>query len=406
MKIGIRITTVCLLAYFGTLSAIAGGKEEPIAIQFSFLGKAYSIISQKIPGGFPDSQNNPNSFSSSISLLDNYWTDIIPELSSIRNSLHLSDWHYYQLIRKVSQQLIPKEKDYWGYTYCKWFFLSRSGFRPILCTIDNKLLLYVKSNSTIYNIPIKLMDAKQYVCMNYHDYNYDIPIEMKTPLLIESSFMEEGNDFDYTIAFMPDFPEEKYVSKLIEFEYKGEKEKYQIKVCPEVKDYFINYPVTDYRFQFNIPMSKLTYSSLIPSLKAKLKGKSQSEGVEYIMFLVRNAFAYEADSSLYGREKRFSPEETLASDWSDCEDHAGLFFALIRETYDIPMIVLSYPGHINVAVKLQKPKGIPIIHNGKAYTICEPTPQRKILYLGQLQQKLKKQRFEIAYEYLPQNSLN
>jgi hypothetical protein len=70
------------------------------------------------------------------------------------------------------------------------------------------------------------------------------------------------------------------------------------------------------------------------------------------------------------------------------------------------MIVLSYPGHINVAVKLERPKGKPFIYNGKAYTGCEPTPQKKILYLGQVQQRLKKQRFEVAYEYLPQNSLN
>lgn len=406
MKIGIRSTIVCLLVYFASLSAIAGGKEEPFAIQFSFLGKAYSIKSQKIPGGFPASQNNPNNFSNTIALLDTYCTVLIPELSSIRNSLHLSDWHYYQLMRKVSQQLIPKEKDYWGYTFCKWFFLARSGFRPVLCTIDNKLLLYVKSNSSIYNIPIKLIDAKQFVCMNYHDYNYDIPIERETPLLLKSSSVEVGNDFDYTILTMPDFPQEKYVSKSIEFEYKGETEQYQIKVCPEIKDYFINYPVTDYRFQFNIPLSKLTYASLIPSLKKSLKGRSDAEGVEYIMFLVRNAFAYETDSSLYGREKRFSPEETLASEWSDCEDHAGLFFALVREVYDLPMIVLSYPGHINVAVKLEKPKGKPLVYNGRAYTICEPTPQKKILNLGQVQKQLKKQQFEVVYEYLPQNSLN
>jgi hypothetical protein len=406
MKIGTKIIVIFLLSYWGSPAAIAGGNEDPFVIHFSFLGKAYSLKTQKIPGGFPASLNNANNFSGTIELLDTYCTEIIPELSSIRNKLSLSDWHYYQLIRKVSQQLIPKEKDYWGYTYCKWFFLARSGFRPVLCTIDDKLLLYIKSNSSIYNVPIKLIDAKQYVCMNYHDYNYDIPIELKTPLLLQSSFIKEGNDFDYSIINMPDFPEEKYVSKLIEFEYKGEKEKYQIKVCPETKDYFINYPVTDYRFQFNIPLSKFTYASLIPSLKTKLKGKSAAEGVEYIMFLVRNAFAYEADSSLYGREKRFSPEETLSSDWSDCEDHAGLFFTLVREVYDIPMIVLSYPDHVNVAVKLQKTKGIPIMHNGRTYTICEPTPQKKTLYLGQVPQKFRKQQFEVAYEYLPKDSLN
>lgn len=404
MKIGLNLILIFLMSYLGSASAFAAGKGEPHEIQFSFLGKPYILNTQKIPGGFPNSQNPTDHFSITVQLLDTYCADIITELSTIRKRLSLSDWYYYQLIRKVSQQLIPKEKNYWGYTYCKWFFLARSGFSPALCTSDNKLLLYIKSNSTIYNIPIKLIDAKQYVCMNYHDYNYDIPIERETPLLLQSSFIEQGNDFEYTMVNMPDFPEDKYVIKSIEFEYKGQKEKYLIKVCPEIKDYFINYPVTDYRFQFNVPFSKLTYSSLIPSLQTKLRDKSKEEGVEYIMFLVRNAFGYEADSLMYGREKRFSPEETLASEWSDCEDHAALFFSLVREVYNLPMIVLSYPDHINVAVNLEKSKGKTILHNDKIYTICEPTPQKKVLYLGQMEKKLSKQPYEVVYAYAPGKS--
>ena len=122
------------------------------------------------------------------------------------------------------------------------------------------------------------------------------------------------------------------------------------------------------------------------------------------MFLVRNAFAYEADSSIYGRDKRFSPEETLASDWSDCEDHAGLFFSLVREVYDLPMIALSYPGHINIAVRLENPQGKTILHNGSIYTICEPTPQKKVFYLGEMEKKLSKKQFEVVYEYIPTRS--
>ena len=404
MKTMRRVIAICFLTFFWSIVAKADGYFGIHYIHFSFLGKEYSMKTKELPGGFPASQNNANNFSNMIKLLDDYCAETIPEMVSIKNRLNLSDWHYYQLIRKVSQQIVPKEKDYWGYTYCKWFFLARSGFNPVLCTIDDKLLLYIKSNSTIYNIPIKIIGEKQYVCMNYHDYNHDIPIEKTTPQPIEPSFVEKGEDFNYMIAAMPDFPEEKYVNKTIAFNYKGEAAKHDIKVFPEIKEYFINYPVTDYRFQFNIPMSKVTYSSLIPRLQATLKKKPKEEGVEYIMFLVRNAFGYEADSLVYGREKRFSPEETLASEWSDCEDHAGLFFSLVREVYDLPMIVLSYPGHVNVAVKLEKPKGKAILHNGSIYTICEPTPQKKVFYLGEMGKKLSKKQFEVVYEYIPTRS--
>lgn len=404
MKTMRSVITICFLAFLGSISAKADAYSETHDIRFSFLGKEHTIEYQELPGGFPNSFNKASNFPNMVKLLDAYCADIIPELSSIRNRLNLSDWHYYQLIRKVSQQLVPKEKDYWGYTYCKWFFLARSGFNPVLCTIDDKLLLYIKSNTIIYNIPIKIIGEKQYVCMNYHDYNHDIPIEKTTPQPIQPSFVENGEDFNYMIATMPDFPEEKYVNKTIEFKYKGEAAKHEIKVFPEIKEYFINYPVTDYRFQFNIPMSKVTYGSLIPRLQTTLKKKPKEEGVEYIMFLVRNAFGYEADSLMYGREKRFSPEETLASEWSDCEDHAGLFFSLVREVYDLPMIVLSYPGHVNVAVKLDKPKGKTILHNGSIYTICEPTPQKKVFYLGEMEKKLSKKQIEVVYEYIPTRS--
>jgi hypothetical protein len=399
-----KFIAVFFAACLWICSAKAGVYSESHDIRFSFLGKEYSIESPEIPKGFPSSQNNANNFTTTCRILETYSAEIISELSKIRKGLELSDWYYYQLIRKVSQQLIPKEKDYWGYTYCKWFFLANSGFMPVMFTIDNKLLLYVKSNSNIYNIPIKIINGQQYVCMNYHDYNYDVPIENKTSQIIPTSLIENGADFDYMISQMPNFPEEKYVSRSLAFKYKGGLEKYEIKVCPEIKDYFNNYPVTDYRFQFNIPFSKSTYASLIPFLKKNLKEKSTEEGVEYIMFLVRNAFDYGADSSIYGREKRFSPEETLASERSDCEDHAALFFALVREVYDLPMVVISYPDHINVGVKLKTPKGKPVIHDGSKYTICEPTPQKKSLQMGQLEKKMRKQPFEVVYEYIPTTS--
>jgi hypothetical protein len=160
MKTLEKCIAICFVVILGTISAKAEGCAGTNGIHFSFLGKEYSIKTREIPEGFPNNQNNASKFSTTIQLLDTYWSEIIPELSIIRKKLNLSDWHYYQLIRKVSQQLVPKEKDYWGYTYCKWFFLARSGFRPLLCTIDDKLLLYIQSNSSIYNIPIKIIDEK------------------------------------------------------------------------------------------------------------------------------------------------------------------------------------------------------------------------------------------------------
>jgi hypothetical protein len=97
------------------------------------------------------------------------------------------------------------------------------------------------------------------------------------------------------------------------------------------------------------------------------------------MHFTRYAFLYERDTDVFGREKRFSPEETLLYDYSDCEDRAALFFCLVKEIYNLPMIVLVYPKHVSIAVEFEKPIGQTIVYNGKKYTVCEPTPKEDFL---------------------------
>ena len=65
------------------------------------------------------------------------------------------------------------------------------------------------------------------------------------------------------------------------------------------------------------------------------------------------------------------------------------------------MIVLAYPRHVTVAVKFDKPIGKSILYNGLEYTVCEPTPQKQDLNIGQLLPELRKKSYEVAYAYTP-----
>ena len=103
----------------------------------------------------------------------------------------------------------------------------------------------------------------------------------------------------------------------------------------------------------------------------------------------------------FGKEKRLTPEQTLLYENSDCEDRAALFFYLVKEIYDLPMIVLAYPKHVTVAVKFDKPVGHTIVYNGNKYSVCEPTPQKQDLRLGESLPELKKSSFEVVYAYHP-----
>ena len=124
-------------------------------------------------------------------------------------------------------------------------------------------------------------------------------------------------------------------------------------------------------------------------------------GVDYLMRFTRYAFLFEKDSEVYGKEKRLSPEQTLLYEQSDCEDRAALFFSLVKEIYNLPMIVLAYPDHVTIAVKFNRPVGTPILYNGDKYSVCEPTPQKQDLAVGQLSRNLKKEPYEIVYAYSP-----
>jgi hypothetical protein len=166
-----------------------------------------------------------------------------------------------------------------------------------------------------------------------------------------------------------------------------------------MQDYFSNYPVTEYRYQFNIPFSKITHNTLIPDLRKRVEKLKIEEGVEYLMLFVRDGFEFDTDTKLFGREKRLSAEETLISNSSDCEDRSALFFLLVKEIYDLPMAILSYPEHVNVAVQLPHPKGNTVQIENEFFTICEPTPQKKNKGIGWIPKKIREQPYEIAYVY-------
>jgi hypothetical protein len=325
---------------------------------------------------------------------------VLEALASYRTLHKPDDWLYYQLIRKTAQQISPKAANYFRYTLYKWFFLVYSGYDAILSIGQDRLLFYVQSDENIYNIPFRIRDGRQYVCLNYHDYGF---IDFEKERFDEISLTVPGDKkpFSYRVTQLPGFNPGDYVERDIIFNYNLTDYRFRLKLNPQVKTIFANYPVVDYEAYFNIPLSDLTYGSLIPSLRKAVKGMSTKNGVDYLMRFTRYAFLFKPDSENFGSEKRLTPEQTLLYENSDCDDRAALFFYLVREIYDLPMIVLAYPKHVTIAVQFDKPVGKPIIYNGERYTICEPTPQKEDLDIGQVLPELKKTAYEIVYAYQP-----
>lgn len=328
---------------------------------------------------------------------------IINSLINYKEKFKLNDWLYYQLIRKTAQQLSPKADNYNRYTLYKWFLMTKSGYDAKIAIGNDQIIFYVKNDEDISDIPFFMIDEKKYMCLNYHDYGKLFKKEdAYKPITI--IVPEAKASFSYKVTRMPEFKPEDYEEKQIAFNYKHKDYHFKVKINKEIERIFANYPGVDFETYFNIPISHETYQSLIPILKQNLKGMNEKKGVDYLMRFTRYAFLYENDEENFGKEKRLSPEQTLLNKYSDCDDRAALFFYLVKEIYNLPMIALLYTTHITMAVQFEKPIGSSsIIYNGKAYTVCEPTPQLKNLRVGELSANLKNKKYEVVYAYEPHN---
>ncbi|MDP2414854.1 hypothetical protein [Daejeonella sp.] len=328
------------------------------------------------------------------------YQSILNSLLAYKEKHQLNDWIYYQLIRKTAQQISPKAENYHRYTLYKWFLLSKSGYDARLSIGNNRIIFYVRNDENINDIPFFSLDGYKYMCLNYHDYG-KIDFEKDKVYPVNVDIPEARNSFSYKVTRMPDFKPESYNEKEIQFSYRSRPYHFQVKLNPEVENIFKNYPGVDFESYFNIPLSRETYHSLIPILRKNIEGMSQKKGVDYLMRFTRYAFLYQTDENNFGKEKRLSPEQTLFSKYSDCDDRAALFFYLVKEIYNLPMIALLYPTHISMAVQFDKAQGKSIIYKGQKYSVCEPTPQNRDLRIGQIAANLEGLNYEVVYQYNP-----
>jgi hypothetical protein len=282
----------------------------------------------------------------------------------------------------------------------KWFLLSKSGYDARLSIGNDRIIFYVRNDEDIHDIPFFKIDGNKYMCLNYHDYG-KIDFEKDKVYPVKLDVQEAINAFSYKVTRMPDFKPESYDERVIQFNYRSKPYHFQVKLNPEVENIFKNYPGVDFESYFNIPLSHETYHSLIPILKKNIAGMNQKNGVDYLMRFTRYAFLYQTDENNFGKEKRLSPEQTLFSKYSDCDDRAALFFYLVKEIYNLPMIALLYPTHISMAVQFDKVQGKSIIYKGQKYLVCEPTPQEKDLRIGQIASNLEGMNYEVVYQYTP-----
>ncbi len=211
-----------------------------------------------------------------------------------------------------------------------------------------------------------------------------------------------GSDhlFSLTDQRFPHYTATKTVQRRVWFEYQRRTYYYTFQSDPDYLDLYTDHPNAGLEPIFSAPLSPQAYSSLLPQLRKDLSAYTQYKGIEFLMAFTRTAFPYESDKD-NGIERYLTPEQTLFAPTSDCEDRAALFYYLVKEIYNLPMVVVLYPTHISVAVGLNKTYGKPILFDGRSYSVCEPTNTDNSLKIGEFLEHLEDSQYDIVLHYTP-----
>ena len=163
------------------------------------------------------------------------------------------------------------------------------------------------------------------------------------------------------------------ITKEIVFAHRNELYRFEITLDKTLIDLMKDYPLVDELYYLETPLSKVLQESLVKKLGELIAKKDKQEAVQFLLSLTRTAFQYKTDNDNFGKNKPMIPDEVLFYSHSDCEDRSALFYALIKELIKLPTIIVDYPEHLSVGVALPENIGKPLFHEGREYTLCDPT---------------------------------
>jgi hypothetical protein len=290
------------------------------------------------------------------------YSSLIRQLLNYKEQLNLNDWGYYLLIRELATKLHPNSDN--SSTLLTWFLLNKSKYKARIGYHDNKIGLLLPALNEIYNVPYYIFKGEKYYSVNYsgeklYTYEFDYPyadlimdLNIRTPVNLNV----------------------KEKTRVISFNYNNITYELPVKYNENYINFCKDYPNTDIKIYFNSALTATTRESLINCLAPLLKDRKENEAVSMLLNFVQTAFSYKTDQEQFGNEKFFFPEEIFHYDYSDCEDRAVLFTALIRELLGLKSIGLDYTGHIATAVNLPPgTEGKYLFLDNKKYIVCDPT---------------------------------
>ncbi|HEY8934073.1 MAG TPA: hypothetical protein VIM65_02595 [Cyclobacteriaceae bacterium] len=313
-----------------------------------------------------------------------------------KDSLKLDDWFYYKLLGSYVDENFPNQDQNFKALFC-WYILNKSGYDIRIENSYQDILLYAYSTEDVYTTQFRKSD-KTYICLNCNK-----PSKGMVNLSSVSLVNPQAKPFSFVINKIPNLPSH----RVEEFElgYRSELVQklllYKIQVNITILNFLEDYPNINMNILFDTPLSPEAYNSLVPQIKTYTEGKDKIYQAMFLLEFVRKAFLLgkDDDPNSFGREKWTTPEEALYYPYLDCEDRSAIFYSLVKEILDVPMIIVDYPEneHVNIGLSFE---GITegLIYKDRKYLVCETTSKDEPFGQNKLYQKWK---YKVIGEYTP-----
>ena len=281
-----------------------------------------------------------------------------------RRDMNLCDWAYMKYVEKVTDTYLMDDN---AKVFLQHYILTQSGYKTRLARPEygTELKLLVAFDEIAYDfVYIQLGNDKFYVidkdgsCDSY--YVYDAPFENEYSMSLEASRpVIRDVPTDYRILTSEMYPSANA----------------SVRTNSNLIEFYNDYPVnSNWNLYANASLSEEARSTLYPSLRKAIAGKSDYEAVEILLNFVQTSLEYMTDDEQFGYERPLFPDESLYYPYCDCEDRSILFSVLVRELVGLDVVLLYYPGHLATAVCFNSDvSGDYLTVGGRKYVVCDPT---------------------------------
>lgn len=302
------------------------------------------------------------------SLKKNNYQPLLDQLRKEKERMALNDWLYFELLQRTVEQLFPSDqalrKD-----LTLWFFLSESGYDVRLAYFDSSVFLYIYTDEELFEAPMIEESGKVFACLSALAGKED---DQSSLYLLNFVPNPDGRSFSFRLSRLPLLSpvavEKSYIIPFRDTSYQ-----LTFRSDRNIADIMRRYPLIAEQRYFEAPFSDVAYKSLLPQLRRFIKGKSPREAVELLASFTRSSFQYKEDKLHFGFSKPMIAEEVFHYSFSDCEDRSALFYRLVQELLELPMVIIAFEDHLTIGVAVPGMEGEAVSHQGRKYFICDPT---------------------------------